>query len=191
MGSDIMAPALLVPDFDTIFAIDLVIFPAWEFIKNEIRVILKDGNNENSFYREICKRTLKGPAEITQDTDEGKRWVLKFKYNGIERSLIYYHHRDYFDVWPDEIHSIGHLMTMAAPSVALAYDDDESEEDAPRALREKIVRDTTDRFQSPTFWYYALEFNHKWFPHKIALNGFKLIARIQIESLKDLFNMEF
>ena len=186
MANDIMAPMLLVPDFRTIFAIDMSVFDP----KKEIRTMLQDGHNKNSWSFEYYGiRMLNGPCEITLDEDSEDKWILEFIYDGSKRSLIYFHNLNYFCKWPDEITGIGHLMSMGAPSIALGYNDDGSgEEDAPRVSRERTVMETVERFRTPTFQYYALEFNHKWFPHKISLDGFSKIARIELHFLHELLN---
>jgi hypothetical protein len=84
MATDIMAPMLLVPDFDNIYVISLVdraFGGSWEEQKMRIRIILKDGSDKNveksEWWYEPYKtghppkenHTLVGPSKIIYDFD--------------------------------------------------------------------------------------------------------------------------
>ena len=81
MAGDIMSPLLLVPDFDTLFVIDLFdpCFSSegsWKSQKDDIRRILLDGSDENSWSRALYNRQekpsihyLAGKSEIIDENE--------------------------------------------------------------------------------------------------------------------------
>lgn len=199
MAYDIMTPLLLVPDLTTLYAIDLVDSKfttnnTWKSQKKEIRQILLDGNDKNTYtakLRKECDRNdkiyhLKTKSIIIEDNDNENKWLLKFVYNGIERNLIYYHHRNYWVEWPSEIKDITNIMTMGAKYWS---DDDKVQEIFLKMLQTRTTY---------IYYFYALTFLHEYFPMHIKMKrGSKLeqtnkIARIDInksDSLEWIMNI--
>ena len=68
MAFDIMSPLLLIPDLDTIYAIDLVDtsygLPSWDLHKAEMRLILTCGSDEKSQCRRNFLALLVGLAGL-------------------------------------------------------------------------------------------------------------------------------
>ena len=129
MADDIMLPMLQVPTF-IIIQVYLLLFlfdgafarNGWESQKEDIRQTLLSGNNENSWHREVYLKyesdtptfSLEEKCVILSDIDKDECWKLTFDYNGKRRELIYYHHQNFYDVWPDNIKDINHLFSIGA-----------------------------------------------------------------------------
>jgi len=124
MACDILTSLLF--DFDKLYVIDLVdetytydkkCSSVWESNKKEIKKVLLDGNNSNTFdYKmELSQQGLepvylKEPSKIVFEEDKDNVWRLHFKYDGKVRQIIYYHHKDAFDKWPREINNISDVI---------------------------------------------------------------------------------
>ena len=171
MATDIMTPLLLVPKFEILYAIDkhdgaFSREGTWESQKDEIRTMLRRGNDETSYTREVYIQcgpnnvhTLPGgPSQITYDCDRDSRWVLEFVYDGTARKMIYHHSKNFLDEWPREIRAIGHLMLVGAEFTAYLRD---------REYR-SFVRTIEPRISFPS-WYYALLSGHENFPETMII----------------------
>lgn len=127
MADDILTPLILVPNFTTLFVIDL--FDSafakggnWEGQKQDILQCLTDGNNKKSHHMEVYlyydKSTptyyIDEPCVMLNEEDNGKIWRVKFTYKGILRELVYIHHTNFIANWHSEVNSISHLMCMGA-----------------------------------------------------------------------------
>ncbi|MEK6829136.1 MAG: hypothetical protein AABY15_03335 [Nanoarchaeota archaeon] len=150
MADDILSPILLVPDFDTIFVIDsfdraFAKDNTWEGQKEDIIQMLSLGNDEHSQHRDVLvnfsKRKnvpiicLKEPCNVISQSDDGNVFRVKFNYLGKTRNLIYFHHRNYFTTWPDEVKKISHLMSMGA---AFAFKDETADVSYTRTYADKF-----------------------------------------------------
>lgn len=185
MAYDIMAPLLLVPDLTTLFAIDLVDSNftsnnTWDSQKREIKQMLLDGSDEHTCSRKIHAKTdyftihyLATKSIILNDNDDGNCWKLQFIYDNIPRTLYYYHHRNFFDDWPNDIQNISHVMTMGAIYIL------DSKMEKINLISMLELRTTEP------YYFYALSFNHLHFPEHFMIdrgqerNGTK-IGRIKI-----------
>lgn len=170
MAYDIMAPLLLVPDVDIIFAIDIYDETygclSWDEQKDEMRIILTEGSDKHSQCRHFhdhdrINRLPGGPATIISDEDEDKCWTLKFIYDGKLRTLIYYHHTDFCDPWPTTISDCAHIMSMGVCIV-----DESNSEEENRHLRAMFERSCS---QGTKTKYYALTFMHEHFPEQVTI----------------------
>lgn len=196
MADDIMPPLLINPKVSTIFVISTFdpCFSSkgtWESQKDDIKRILIDGNDKDSYSRRIyidesdekSVHYLKSKSIITDDQDDGKIWRLSFKYNGRPVKLIYYHHRNFLIEWLDEIINIKQVLMMGAFSWT-SFVDTYSKYDSKTIIHMLETR-TTKPFE-----IYALSFNHKHFPKRIKIKsgqerpGTK-IAIIQIKDTDD------
>ncbi len=166
LAFDIMSPLLLVPDLDTIYAIDLVDVSyglhSWDLHKAEMRLILTCGSDEKSQCRHLFEhnrinRLPGGPATIISDIDTDNCWTLEFAYDGKIRSLQYYHHIDFQsnEEWPPSIQGCAHVMSMGA--AALVEESHESNAHVKQMLLERCESEAK---------YYALTFLHEHFPHR-------------------------
>ena len=100
--------------------------------KEEIRNILIAGNDESADWRktplfgwydhdtdeehelktkDVPINYLKTKSEIVSDTDNGKVWRLKFIYDNVLRTIVYYHRKNYHDDWSSEIVNIKHIIS--------------------------------------------------------------------------------
>lgn len=137
MADDVLSPIIIAPKFEKLFAIDL--FDAaytpeatgrWEQQKKEILNLLEAGNDEKSWHLRVYRKNhqnwpitkLKGKCQILQQVDDGRRWQVTFLYMGLQRELIYFHHRNFYDPWPDEIVGVTHLMSMGAVCLRDKYE---------------------------------------------------------------------
>lgn len=148
-----MSPLLLVPDLTIIYAIDKF---DRAFSKNssfsgqqeDIVEILTLGHDGNSYHREIYRKyhphpcRLAGQCKIIRDEGDENCWRVTFEYMGKVRKLIYFHHRNFYETWPEEITDINHLMSMGA-----TFNIEMSE---PELLR--MIRDRTGQLK-----YYKLD----------------------------------
>jgi len=190
MATDICPPLLLVPHCTMFYAIDLATGfnskdGTWESQKEEIRTILTDGHAENSFDHFLFKKyvneeehamRLKSAATITSDHDVDNKWTLVFEYDGLERMLIYYHHRNFFDQWPSEIDCVTHLMTMGTPT----FDPDES-----KAFNDKVANHMFGRMAIPV-QYYTLYYGQKWATKNMfKITSTRTICRGTVTSLEE------
>jgi len=129
MGDDILTPIHLVPDFDVLYVIDLFDNAysrdgTWQGQKEDILENLSRGDNRDSWHREIYENLedvdpmgifrILGPCENIEEADDGSVWRVEFKYQGKDRSLAHYHHRNFLHEWPDEVNLIDHIMCMGA-----------------------------------------------------------------------------
>lgn len=204
MADDIMAPLLLVPELTTLFAIDLFdpcfsIDETWEGQKEDIKQILTNGNDKNSLFSKIrgkfykTNKTkeiyyLKSKSIIIEDIDNENVWKLKFIYDNIERQLIYYHHQDFYETWPNEINNITHIMTMGAEY--WPYDNKK------RKMILQMLHDRTTDY----YYFYALSSWHEHFPIQLnfisgAEDGRGNVARLDVNKknnssdwLRNIFN---
>ncbi len=200
MATDIMGPILLVPEFDTIYVLnvlDRAFGGSWEDHKTRIRTILKDGSDENvekhDFWYEHNHKTgypskeihtLLGPSIITYDIDNqgydiNAKWQLEFIYNGKKRKLIYYYDFNFlYNLWADEITNINHILWNGT---YCWYRIMEEDDDGAILLRIMMM----ERL-APEAYLYALSFNHKAFPEHILIYDGKerdgsLIAKMKLD----------
>jgi len=207
MADDIMSPLLLVPDLSRIYAID-AFDPAfcksneWAGVggmKEDIMNILVRGDDFTSYSRGIymspCGGTdsaledldvhdLAGPSSILENHEENNRWYLKFVYQGIERELIYFHHRNFHDVWPEEIAEIEHVFTMGVPFVL---------------KRVPMLTKMLDSRMAEYFTYWALHYSHQQLKKKIKIKnarkrigeliGYQTVKRGEYDRMKPDWEM--
>lgn len=133
MADDILSPILLVPDFTHLYVIDSFDSAfarqthnnksgTWESQKKDIKTILQNGNDEDSHHFDVYKyynksvpiTKLEESCTLLEETDSNNRWTLTFRYKGIKRELIYFHHTNFYNQWPSEIKEISDLMSMGA-----------------------------------------------------------------------------
>ena len=160
MGDDIMAPLLLVPDLDNLYVID-EFDPAfssdktYEGQKQDIIQILRQGYKKvEQWYGETVDY-LSGESEIISQEDDGTVWRLKFNYDGKERNLTFYHHRNFLIEWPQEIRDINHIMTIGSFSGMRFYEVSASEQ-----LTFKRMMKERSSEKRGTFYLYGLYFSH-------------------------------
>lgn len=192
MGTDIIAPLLLVPNFTTIYTMNIVdpgFGKSIENIRNIIKNILIIGNDSplilNSphlytsdvFFSDIYLPNAKkvheidGQAIILEDSfdDSCLRWSLIFKYCGHLRKLIYYFNYDFTTVWPKEITNISHVIMIGSFYWGGLNDSDPDYNRTQKLIIRKMLRINTVK---P--WFYALTFNHRKFPKRFILyNGYQ------------------
>lgn len=129
MAYDILHPLLLLPEVETIYAISLFdkCFSedgTWLSQKVRILNILVSGKYQvydkfdKAKVNKLFTARLKGPSTILEEYDDenNNRWYVKFFYQGKERELIYYHHRNALITWPKEIQKVESLMCIGSLS---------------------------------------------------------------------------
>lgn len=135
MADDIMGPLLMFPNVKTIFVIckfDKAFSSkkTWKSQKGDIKKVLKRGKKKcnGGYSKELNEETdvvhyLDGKSKILEEEDDenSQRWYLKFLYNGQERELIYFHHRDFSSDWPNEIQKVEAVICTGALSIADIY----------------------------------------------------------------------
>ncbi len=200
MATDIMAPMLLVPDFDVIYVLnvlDRAFGGSWEEHKSRIRTILQDGGDENvtkyDFWYDPSYKTgypfkethtLIGPSLIESDVDNQQqyvnaKWELEFTYNNKKRKLIYYYDFNFeYNIWPEEIHAISHILWNGT-----YWWDRITDENDEGAILVRIMM--IERMASEAY-VYALSFNHRKFPeHKHIYDGSNrdgtLVAKMKLD----------
>jgi hypothetical protein len=188
MADDILSPILLVPTFAVLFVIDKFDMAfarehSWEEQKKDIKQMLTEGHDEFSWHREVYleyKKTwpitkLDAKCEILSEEDKDGRWHLVFKYQGIKRELIYFHHRDFVSVWPEEINNIKHVMSMGATFPI-------HEPELKQMLEERTVKECM---------YYELynQFFHENMPGIFTINVRE--SDILIRDLKPFMEVEY
>lgn len=127
MADDIISPLQLVPNLTHLYVIDsfdVAFSPdyTWDGQKEDILTTLKLGSDEKSHHRAVYMHYQKNvpinqldePCIITEEDDIDVTWRVKFTYKGINRELIYFHHRRFDDPWPTEIKDIQHLISIGA-----------------------------------------------------------------------------
>lgn len=127
MADDVLSPLLLVPDFDTLYSICLfdsafAMKQSWDGQKEDIKRQLTDGHDDESHHMQVYRHyhtnwpvtKLVEPCKILKEEDKNGKWMLIFSYLGKERSLIYFHHKNFYSEWPSEIQHVNHLMSMGA-----------------------------------------------------------------------------
>lgn len=134
MAFDILHPLLVLPDVEKIYAISL--FDkcysedgTWYSQKVRILMILQMGKyrDYDKFDKDkknkLFTARLKEPAVILEEYDDENinRWYVKFFYDGKERELIYYHHRDALITWPSEVRKVESLIGIGALSYHEMY----------------------------------------------------------------------
>jgi len=131
MADDVLSPIIMVPDFDTIMAIDCfdsAFSPdgTWSGQQREIIKQLSQGSDEgthhisvySAHYHDWPVTRLRMPCTDVRETIGSRvdeRWILNFKYLGRPRRLVYWHHRDFAkEEWPEEAKNLSHVMCMGA-----------------------------------------------------------------------------
>ena len=178
MDRDIMAPMLLVPDFDNLFVISRYYEThGWTIktMQNDLKKVLTEGQrfiHEGGYYfggilpaGELpCPHKLPCTAEILEDNQQDV-WRLKFKYNGKIRNLIYFFEYDFYDDWPEEITNIGHVLWLSAfrwdNFITGGYGDYEHR-NHPKVMNLATMLET--RTISP--WFYSYDFMDVLFPYQ-------------------------
>lgn len=213
MAYDILAVFIINPDFENLYAIDFCDsayscgkseITTFEAQKEEIKRILLDGHTGNTYDYKILQKSRKpyylegGPVEILSESDVKSTWTLKFTYDGKERNLIYYHHKDAFTVWNQEINNIGHIIIKGSlmwdnfltPKMEepifnaeikwIDYVKHNYEETFMKMIEERTTR---------KFVLYASGFNHGHYPYNIDLEyEFKdceSVRFVEIDKLED------
>jgi hypothetical protein len=189
MADDILAPLLLVPELTTLFAIDkfdkcFSKDKTWKGQKEDIKQILLNGSDIDSHSRQIdieCGNDkdiyyLVAKSFIIEDKDTGYVWRLKFKYNNIERQLVYYHHRDFLIKWPDDIKDISHVMYMGA-----------FRWDYFNLRSSYILISMLETRTLVPYYIYGATFCHKHFPEHLMIGAHSAedggISRIQVSDM--------
>src|SRR4029078_5730584 len=94
----------------------------------------------------------KGKSSILEETNDNdqKRWYLKFHYDGLDRELIYFHHRNFLEVWPEEIREVESLICTGAFSISTLYGQESA------IMRKMLIKRCT-----PIFAFYGEKWNFK------------------------------
>jgi len=163
MADDIMSPLLLAPNLSKLYVISYFDRAycsggTWESQMQDIRNYLTNGSDKGSRSYDIYTRKkrckdyhyLEGQSTIISEEYDDTVWKIKFLYNGKERELIYYHHRDFLATWPEEITNISHIMGQGS------VDTDVINKKEGLTFRKMFEERTTE-----VFYYYALYFSHK------------------------------
>jgi hypothetical protein len=169
MATDIISPFHLIPDFETLYVINMIDFTygTKEEHKEEILSILEHGNDAHAehiiTYRESgvahhpelkgIIRSIDSPATDIHVLEEDEPWHITFTQNGIKRHLYYYFDLDFNHTWPSIITDIGHVIWIGANDWELQRKEPE------------MIRMMETRTRAP--YIYALEFSHKKFPTKV------------------------
>ena len=162
MGYDIISPLLLVPDFNTLFAIDHTLdyskYSNITKVKENIRELLKErfGNEED-------------PIEILRDEDDGEVWDFVFVYQDKPRKLRYYHHRDYKKEWPSDIRDISQLLFIGSWTAYRGAFSDKI--NGKRWKNDKVLLKMIKERCKDTIKIYAHAPSHYFYPEKISLPG--------------------
>jgi len=181
MAHDIMAPLLLVPDLDVLYAIDMFddCFSPDRTLAGQQRTIkrvLTDGSDEHSYAREIhddahAKRTsrhyqsihrLDAPATLVCESTEGKTWRLDFMYNGKLRKLVFFNNHNFLATWPDEVQQVAHIIGIGA----FAWHDTFKGKLHAMPLFIKMLQERT----TATFSLYVLAFLNSQYTDRIRLH---------------------
>ena len=183
MATDIATALYLVPDITTLFAINKLddAYGSWDEHMRLIKQILIDGNDSSMLQiippEERVVTHLSGPSEILSETRTDTVWTLDFRYNGLNRKLVYYYDTDFLHSWPTDIKNIQHLFFMGA----FSWRDFTEYGDSSKT----IIKMIETRSRSP--WIYALAFNHRKFPIH-SLNSFqekgRTISKIHFDTFK-------
>lgn len=195
MANDVMAPLLLVPEFTTLYAIDLFDYccssdKTFTSQKSDIKNILINGNDDGSYPRSIneqysdtrCTHYLESPSIIISESDDGTAWRLCFNYNKKIRNIVLYHHRNFLIFWPEEIKDISHVMMMGSFAWVGFIKKDCTI--LLQMLKERTIK---------PFCLYALHFLHSHFPVQLTIldghdrDGTK-IAMIKIDTMDNFEN---
>lgn len=175
MGYDTISPLLLVPNFSTLFAIDLTSdHSEWEQdskitkVKENIRELL-----EGRFGDE------KDPIEILRDEDNGEVWDFVFDYEDKPRKLRYYHHRDYKKEWPSDIRDISQLLFIGSWTAYRGAFSDKI--NGKRWKNDKVLLEMIKERCKDTIKIYAYAPTHYFYPEKISLPGLS-ISRSRVVS---------
>ena len=179
MGNDIASALYIVPDFTTLFAINLIddAYGTWEQQKEYIKTVLTEG--DDSVWLEPIPEdervvTKIGPCEILSEEEDP--WTLTFMWKKKERKLVYYK-RDFLHKWPDAVNNIRHILCMGS------FSWNEFVEMGNEA--DTIIKMFEERTKSP--WIYALTFNHQGFPyrsHKAFQEKGRTVSAVHFNSLK-------
>lgn len=158
MADDVLSPMLLVPEFKTLYAICLLDTAftkdnTWEGQKEDIKQQLIDGHDDNSLHLRIYREhhtnwpvtKLIERCHILKEEDKNSRWELTFSYLGVERSLVYYHHRNFYVEWPSDIKDINHLMSMGATFM--------TDKNGTTVKNKKIFKNIVDRCDKKCLYY--------------------------------------
>lgn len=197
MAEDIMAPMLLVPNFDKIYVVSLFDSAfskkgTWKSQKDDIKRILKNGNDKNTHRKYIRDKYpdkkgeqkvifhLRGKSKILQEEDVDNRWYLKFEYMDNIRKLIYFHDTNFLKDWPSEIQNITHVMFMGSFSFNVGSDIDFV--DMKRDYL-KLFKMFKERCTTPMYLY-ALSFNHPHFEKKLCVKCGTSVKGDKINVLK-------
>lgn len=190
MADDIMSPLLLVPNLTILYVIDK--FDSYfspdstfDSQKNDIINALSNGSDldkrSRKIYNDDSVHFLEGKSKIISNIDDGKVWRLQFEYMDKIRNLIYYHHRDFLEEWPNEIMNITHVMTMGSFGwYCFKMQDYDCQ----------ILKSMLHSRTSKSFNFYALWFTHDHFSYKITIKCGKErdgteIGMITIDNKKD------
>ena len=181
MANDIMAPLLLVPNLSQLYVISkfdsaFCSGRTWESQMQDIRNYLTNGSDTGSYSydifikdyvfqfpkKKLCKdyHYLEGPSTIISEEYDDTVWRMKFRYNGKERELIYYHHRNFLATWPEEITNISHIMGQGSVDT-----------DVINKIKGLTFRKMFEERTTEVFYYYALYFSHKHFDKLIIKCG--------------------
>jgi hypothetical protein len=184
MATDIATALYLVPDITTLFAINKLddAYGSWDEHMRLIKQILIDGNDSSMLQiippEERIVTNLSGPSEILNERLTDTVWTLDFRYNGLNRKLVYYYDTDFLDIWPINIKNIQHLFFMGA----FSWRDFTEYGDSSKT----IIKMIETRSRSP--WIYALAFNHRKFPIH-SLNSFqekgRTISKIHFDTFEE------
>lgn len=187
MADDILSPLLLVPDFTHLYVIDSFDSAfaencTWEGQMQDIKNILLAGNDEKSHHRwvhlhykkEWPVTSLDGPCKIISESLTDKCWTLSFVYNGVQRELIYFFRRNFYNIWPEEINNINHFMSMGAVCIR-----DKADQLVEEPILFKILKERT---VSNCLYYDHYNFmykSNKTAPIKIARNNEIIVLKFE------------
>lgn len=183
MATDIATALYLVPDMTTLFAINKLddAYGSWDEHMRLIKQILIDGNDSSMLQiippEERVVTYLSGPSEILSETLTDTVWTLDFRYNGLNRKLVYYYDTDFLDSWPENITNIQHIFFMGAFSFSSFTEYGDSSK--------TIINMIETRSRRP--WIYALAFNHRKFPihsSKSFQEKGRTISKIHFDTFK-------
>lgn len=158
MADDVLSPMLLVPDFNVLYSICLfdsafAMNRTWEGQKEDIKKQLIDGHDDGSHHMQVYRHyhtnrpvtKLVESCKVLKEEDKNGRWMLIFSYLDKERSLIYFHHKNFYSEWPSEIKDIDHLMSMGAVFM--------TEKDGSTVKNKKFFRTISDRCSKNCMYY--------------------------------------
>lgn len=120
-----------------------------QFSKELKEEIAKDDSDLPKFYNQFINADnfdelhyLKSKCDIISEVEDDSVWTLTFKYDTDDHiiELIYYHHRNFLEVWPHDIQNISCMVGIGAFNFGW---DEENNKIMSDIMKDRIIKPLT------------------------------------------------